>query len=49
MECQLLYMQNLIIMGENIKIDNKEINYDNSYIQSFKYSKDNRIFNKVLK
>lgn len=25
MECQLLYMQNLIIMGENIKIDNKEI------------------------
>lgn len=24
MECQLLYMQNLIIMGENISIGNKE-------------------------
>ena len=29
MECQLLYMQNLIIMGENIKIDNKEIKLNN--------------------
>lgn len=32
MECQLLYMQNLIIMGENIKIDNKEIKLEGIHI-----------------
>lgn len=32
MECQLLYMQNLIIMGENIKIDNKEIKLSTIHI-----------------
>ena len=37
MECQLLYMQNLIIMGENIKIDNKEIKLDINYICLFDY------------
>lgn len=35
MECQLLYMQNLIIMGENIKIDNKEIKLSPNFISDF--------------